>query len=53
MKYLNVKIRMVMNVLIVNQSILFDSVNIQQSLMAKRLNGNAIVVRLVKRHLLV
>lgn len=49
-KYLNVRIRMAMNVLIVHQNILFDSESIQQLLMVKRLKSNAIAVRLVKRH---
>lgn len=39
-----------MNVQIANRDILFALVNIQQSLMAKRLKSNAIAVRLVKRH---
>ena len=39
------------NVLIVHQNILFDSVNIQQLLMVKKLKSNAIAVRLVKRRL--
>lgn len=38
-----------MNVLIVHQNILFASVNIQQSLMVKKLKSNAIAVRLVKK----
>lgn len=39
-----------MNVQNANRNIMSDSVNIQQSLMAKKLKNNAIVVKLVKRH---